>query len=117
MEILGAQDRLDPRGFGVDAAVTAGVAQERSELGNSQFRGHARGGGGGDQESRASGRSRPPRLSVKAYELRTASRPGFHPVCIIGCGGGQGGYSGVRARACSVLVPVAGQYTTGRKSA
>ena len=89
MEILGAQDRLDPRGFGVDAAVTAGVAQERSELGNSQFRGHARGGGGGDQESRASGRSRPPRLSVKAYELRTAnceSPWGFILCALLGVG-------------------------------
>lgn len=31
-------------------------------------------------------------------------------MCIYGCGGGQGGYSGVRAGACCVLVSVAVQY-------
>jgi hypothetical protein len=51
VEILGAQDRLNPRGFGVDAAVAAGVAQERSELGNSQLRGRARGGDGGQEST------------------------------------------------------------------
>jgi hypothetical protein len=46
VEILLAQDRLDPGGFGVDAALAARLAQQRGELGCAQLRGRARGGGG-----------------------------------------------------------------------
>ena len=52
VEVLGAQDLLDPCSFGVDAAVAPGAAQQRGELGNSQLRGRARGGSGGQQGPR-----------------------------------------------------------------
>ncbi len=52
VEIFGAQDRLDPGGFGVDAALATGAAQQRGELGDSQYCGCSRGGGGGQQGPR-----------------------------------------------------------------
>ena len=46
VEMFGAQDRLKPGGFGVDAALAARLAQQRGELGDRQFCRCSRGGGG-----------------------------------------------------------------------
>jgi hypothetical protein len=52
VEVFLAQDRLDPGGFGVDAALATSATQQRGELGGGQGRGRARGGGGGQESPR-----------------------------------------------------------------
>ena len=66
VQVLGAQHLLESVGFGVDAALAAGAAQQRAQLGLGQLA--PRGGvGAAASMARASGRSRPPRLSANAW--------------------------------------------------
>ena len=49
VQVVGAQHLLEPVGFGVDAALPPGAAQQRPQLGQGQPGRRARGGGGGQQ--------------------------------------------------------------------
>jgi hypothetical protein len=58
VQVLGAQYRLESVGFGVDAALAAGAAQQRPSWVLVSFAA-ARGVGAAARRARASGRSRP----------------------------------------------------------
>ena len=49
VQVVGAQHLLEPVGFGVEAALQPGAAQQRPQLGQGQPGRRARGGGGGQQ--------------------------------------------------------------------
>jgi hypothetical protein len=64
-QVIGAEYCLEPVGFGVDAALSAGASQQRPQLGLGQLRGRVRGWGGG-QDGAGVGAEQPWRLSAKA---------------------------------------------------
>ena len=50
-QVVGAQHRLQPFGLGVDAALAAGAAQQRAQLGRGQPGRRAGGRGGGEHRA------------------------------------------------------------------
>jgi hypothetical protein len=48
VQVLGAENRLEPVGFGVDAALPASASQQRPQLGRGELRGRAGGVSGGE---------------------------------------------------------------------